>query len=182
MEPPPFDAATIAAADVNTTTLFGNDNGSIMIGDGTQAGGIAVGSRSGSTNIFGYDVSLQAGNGGDGRFAQIGFQVSDGVALDGTDLDPTSPRWIECRRDRRDLRSGPRCHLPRPVGDAADYQYNYAQIGHVGAEKASGSTVEAAVDATLEIAAVGDVTFTGGSSGNNNAYAQLGSRRKFSQR
>ncbi|MCP3688161.1 MAG: filamentous hemagglutinin N-terminal domain-containing protein, partial [Gammaproteobacteria bacterium] len=48
-----FDATIFAAEDVSTTTLFGNNLGSIYIGDGTQTSGIAVGSRSGANNVFG---------------------------------------------------------------------------------------------------------------------------------
>ena len=88
----PFDTATFSAADVLNTTLFGNNNGSVLIGDGSQVSGIAVASRNGSNNVFAYDVNLQAGigAGNDGRFAQLGFQISDGIALGGFDLDPGS--------------------------------------------------------------------------------------------
>jgi mucin-19 len=167
-----FDATTFAAADVTSTTLFGNSNGSVFIGDGTQASGVAVGSRRGNTNMFAHDVTLQGGTGGDGhgRFAQLGFQITNGRALGGFDLDLTATGGANVTVD-----GGITIHTVNDItatgGNGSSY--NYAQIGHVGAARSSDTTrIEAVADSLIELTAAGDLTFAGGSG--ISAYAQLG--------
>ncbi len=160
-----YDVAVFAAENVNTTTVFGQSNGTVYIGNGGQAVGVAVGSRSGATNVFGYDLSLQGGNGAgaDGRFAQLGFQVTDGIAQDGTDLGaaPVVDGGIVVHV-RNDVRA--------TGGDSGNY--NYAQIGHVGADLVNDATVEAAATFVLELSAGNNVVFMGGAG--DFAYTQLG--------
>jgi filamentous hemagglutinin family protein len=64
-----FDPASFLAADLNTTLLFGQNSGSIFIGNGTQTAGIAVGSRSGATNAFANKITIDGGT----NFARLGF-------------------------------------------------------------------------------------------------------------
>ncbi len=153
----PYNTAAFVVEDVTATTLFGGSMGSVVIGDGTQSAGVAVGSRSGNTNVFGYDVSLQGGTGAgaDGRFAQLGFQVSDqGVA------------YI--------VEGGITVHALNDVsatgGDTS--QFNYAQIGHVGADQNLSGTIEASASSVIELSVGNDVVFAGGAG--SLSYAQLG--------
>ncbi|MFT5466214.1 MAG: filamentous hemagglutinin family protein, partial [Verrucomicrobiales bacterium] len=159
-----FNSATFLAEDHQTTTVYGQNNGSVNIGDGTQTAGVAVGSRTGQNNVFGYDVNVLAGNGaGNNRFAQLGFQVTDGIALDGTNLGaaPAVNGAINVRA---------RNTINATAGDTG--QYTYAQIGHVGADFVLDAVVDAAANAAIDVRAGADITFTGG--GNFDAYAQLG--------
>ena len=150
---------------MNSTTLFGNNMGSVHLGDGDQTAAVAVGSRAGANNVYGHGVNLQAGNGaGDGRFAQLGFQVTDGVSLDGTNLGVapaiTGPITVHVRE-----------HVTAAAGDMATH--SYAQVGHVGADHGGlNTTVEAATNAPIEIAAAGDIVFT--ARDGFESYAQLG--------
>ncbi|MCF6314310.1 MAG: hypothetical protein L3J39_17815 [Verrucomicrobiales bacterium] len=153
-----FDAAAFATEDVIVTTVFGQSNGSVVIGNGGQVAGVAVGSRMGNTNVFGYDVSLQGGTGSavDGRFAQLGFQVSDQGAAYGVD------GAIVVHATNDVVASG---------GDS-NSQRNYAQIGHVGSDAVGDSVVEANTGAVIEMSVANDVTFSAGTG--FSAYAQLG--------
>ena len=156
--------AAFAAADVTNTTLFGNNNGSVFIGNGSQTTGVAIGSRSGNTNVFGYDVALQGGTGADGRFAQLGFQVTNGMAQDGTDLGavPVVDGNIRVQTTNNIT----------AIGGSTAFA-NYVQIGHVGGELTPfNNTVEADASSNIQIAAAGNVRFLGGDG--DGAYAQLG--------
>ncbi len=174
----PFNTATFLNADVTNTTLFGNNNGSVFIGDGSQTTGIAVASRNGSNNVFAYDVNLQAGNGAgsDGRFAQLGFQISDGVALGGFDLDPGSADGANVI-----VNGGITVHSINDVtaigGETSEF--NYVQIGSVGAELdlIGNSNAEANSFGVIELAVGRDITFTAGKG--SRAYAQLGNGGAF---
>ncbi len=167
----PFDTATFSAADVLNTNLFGNNNGSVFIGNGSQTSGIAVSGRNGNTNVFAYDVNLQAGNGAgsNGRFAQLGFQISDGIALGGFDLDPGSADGANVA-----VNGNITVHSINDVtaigGDSS--RYNYVQIGHVGADQINDFNVEAVASSIIELAVGRDITFTAGSG--QISYAQMG--------
>ncbi len=172
-----YNPVTYWDEDVSSATMYGQNDGSVFIGDGTQAAGVAVGTRSGITNVFGYDVSLQGGNGaGDGRFAQLGFQVSDGMALGGFDLDPTrndgSYVWVD-----GDMYVGVLNVLSATGGDTGEF--TYAQVGHVGADLAVDPYIEASAYSWIEIAAGDDILFSGGAG--DNAYAQLGHGGSFTR-
>ncbi|MCP3881742.1 MAG: filamentous hemagglutinin N-terminal domain-containing protein, partial [Sulfitobacter sp.] len=159
-----FDATSLIAADV-TTTLYGNGNGSVNIGDGTQTSGIAVGSRSGATNVFAHDLNITAGTGAgaDGRFAQLGFQVTDGKALDGTDLG-SAPA----------VEGAIRAHVVNDITaqGGTSNSYNYAQIGHVGADGSNDTTVDATTDSAITVKSGGALTLNAG--GGWDSYAQIG--------
>ncbi|WP_197169261.1 MBG domain-containing protein [Novipirellula galeiformis] len=164
-----FNASTFEAVDVNAAaTFFGNNAGSIFIGDGTQTTGIAVGSRSGTTRAFAHDVALQGSNGTDRAFAQLGFQISNGIALGGFDLDPTIDNGSNVT-----VNGGITIHTTQNLSAiGGNLALAYAQVGHVGTDLNGGSKVEAAADAIIEIAVGGDIQFTGGNG--TASYAQLG--------
>ncbi len=163
-----YDAAAFAAEDVPVTTVFGNNLGSVFIGSGDQTQGVAVGSRSGTTNVFAHDISVLGATNGrstlrDNYFAQLGFQVSNGTALGGYFLEAVpvveGSMTLHARND-----------LNATGGNGAG---NYAQVGHVGDDPDNGnSTVEAAADSTIEISVGRDINFSAGSA--SIAYAQLG--------
>ncbi|MEO1979854.1 MAG: hypothetical protein ABGZ24_05010 [Fuerstiella sp.] len=167
-----FDSATFGAADVTSTTLFGNNMGSVFVGDGSQADGVAVGSRSGNTNVFAHDVALQGGlgTGADGRFAQLGFQVSDGIAQDGANLGavPVVNGNITVHTTNDIIATG-------GSDSTSNYEFNYAQVGHVGADQNTSNAIqeiEAAATSNIRISAARHVTFSGGSA--HGSYSQLG--------
>ncbi|MDF1824134.1 MAG: filamentous hemagglutinin N-terminal domain-containing protein, partial [Verrucomicrobiales bacterium] len=177
-----YDTATFAAVDVNATnsTLFGNGNGSVIVGDGTQTAGIAVGSRSGTTNVFGHDVVLQGANAdapiGDSNFSQLGFRISDGIALGNNDLRTAGDTAGENVVVDGDITVHVRNDLTATGGGIN----NFAQVGHVGYDLVTGGAgegIEAVASAVIEVAAGNDITFSGG--GGLLAYAQLGQGGRF---
>src|SRR5690606_34390630 len=57
---------------------FGNNQGDIFIGDGTQgSGGIAVGSRNGATTVLARNLSLRGSDNSGSGHVQIGFKATD---------------------------------------------------------------------------------------------------------
>lgn len=109
--PQPMTAADMNAVFANQMS-FGNNNGSINIGDGTQLLGIAVGSRFGDTNVAGFDLNVTAGNAGIAPFAQLGSRK----ALANFDING-------------DINIALRGDLTATAGDIAN---SYAQVGHGG--------------------------------------------------
>ena len=54
-----FSATGFDAVDVNAAaSIYGNNTGSVIIGDGSQTSGVAVGSRSAATRVYGYDLQI----------------------------------------------------------------------------------------------------------------------------
>ncbi|MGJ8673546.1 YDG domain-containing protein [Rubritalea sp.] len=149
-----YNTANFNNADLSSTTIFGNNSGSINIGDGTQISGIAVGSRSGETNVFGYDLRLRGGDTSDEAFAQLGLQISDqgaGYTITGS----IAARMIN-----------------EVTAESGDAEFSYTQIGHVGADRIFDFRIDATTDANITIAAGGDLSFLGG--GDLYSYSQLG--------
>ena len=159
-----FNAAAFAGEDVGVTTVFGNGAGSILIGDGTQIGGVAVGSRSGTTRAFGHDVTLQGSDTTNYAFSHLGFQVSNGIAQDGTNLGiaPVVDGAITIHA-KHDLRASGGGKLQ-----------TYAQVGHVGADYSNDATIEATATSVIEVATGNDIIFLGGGLDSYGQYAQLG--------
>ncbi|MEM6884379.1 MAG: hypothetical protein AAF571_05050 [Verrucomicrobiota bacterium] len=148
-----FDFSDFSNA-VTNTAFFGNNNGSVFIGDGTQAVGIAVGSRFGATNVAAYDLSAQAGAVAN-SFAQLGFNAFDGgfgTPGAATLIDTDGAITVAAQHDL-DFQAG--------TNDDA-----YAQLGH-GGINADGNH-----NGALTITQAGDLTFTAGAG--DSAYAQLG--------
>ncbi|MEX0866306.1 MAG: hypothetical protein WD030_03040, partial [Pirellulales bacterium] len=153
----PFDMTPFLAADVATTTIYGRNEGSIFIGDGTQTEGIAVGSRNGTTHAFAYDLNLTGGiSTTSPAFAQLGFQVNSAGAA----FEVTGPIYVHARNNI--------------AASAGDSPYSYAQIGHVGADLFL-TDVAATVDAAISIVAGGDIRVEAGSDAlGDSAYALVG--------
>ncbi|MCV0424648.1 MAG: filamentous hemagglutinin N-terminal domain-containing protein [Roseibium sp.] len=156
-----FDNSVFASADLSTQTMFGQSYdggtnfGSVIIGDGTQTTGIAVGSRSGETNVYGYNLVLRGSDTTEQAYAQLGFQVSDATAVYNVNGDIS----VRLANDAN--------------VQAGAEDYSYAQIGHIGADPGAPDAIEATVDATTTAEVAGNINFTGGSSGYY-SYAQLG--------
>ncbi|MEM6885818.1 MAG: filamentous hemagglutinin N-terminal domain-containing protein, partial [Verrucomicrobiota bacterium] len=138
-----FDFAALVAADA-----FGNNNGSVFIGDGTQTIAIAVGSRFGATNVATYDLNAQGGAVAD-SFAQLGFNANDGDGA--TSIDTDGAITVAARND-----------LSFSGGGGFD---SSVQLGH-GGRDASGNHSGA-----ITITSVNDLSFSGGGFF---AYGQLG--------
>lgn len=150
--------------DINVVAGWNGNVGDVNIGDGSQTSGVAAGSRSGTTDIVGRDLNMQAGNGaGANRFSQLGFQVSDGIAQDGTNLGaaPMVTGAINVDVTHDVIVTG---------GDTAEFAY--AQIGHVGADITPGSVDNPIVNSAITISAGNDVKLVGGPL--SSAYTQIG--------
>lgn len=131
--------------------------GSVVIGNGVQTSGIAVGSRMGTTRVFSHDVALTGSDAADNGFAQLGFQITDGVALGGNDLKASGKRdgknvevgggiTVHARHDLTATGSG--AVMVRTGGNAT---LTMATIGHVTGNAAgytSGKTSTSASSAT----------------------------------
>ena len=149
-----FSAAAFDADPLASATLFGAGTGSVNITDSTASPGTAVGSRSGNTRVYAHDLTLTGSTADAFGFAQLGFQASD----QGAGFDITGDIGVR-------LTGG-------ITATGGGNRLSYAQIGHVGADTLTDTTVEATVDAAIHIEALGDLSFTGGSF--TFSYAQLG--------
>ena len=138
------------------TTPFGNNGASILLGDGSQTTSVTVGSRAGSTGLYGYSIILTGGQGGSNRFAQLGYTTSD----QGSTYTVGGALILRAKQDLR------------LIGGGDTNPYNYAQIGHVGADATSDPTIEATVNASIDCAVGNEIYISGGGPRSN--YAQLG--------
>lgn len=151
-----FNATPFDNVNVNdAASLYGNDDGSVFIGDGTQTSGVSVGSRSGTTRLYGYDLSILAGSGDTGRYAQLGFQVLGA----GETYELTGALSANVLNNIVAI-------------SGSDSSNNYAQLGHGGGKQSNNTIVDATISADITIFAGNDLMFTAGTS--QRAYAQLG--------
>jgi len=150
----PFDAATFDAVNVNAAspTLFGNNEGSVSIGDGSQAFGVTIGSRSAATRVYGHDLNITGGT-DNGVFAQFGYHRSNA----GTDFMINGPLTASLRND-----------ITITSGNSTDA---YALLGHVGTDLADDNTPEATVNAPITINAGNNLNLSANAVV---AYSQLG--------
>ena len=163
----PFDATTFLAADVNTTTLFGNNDGSIFIGSSTQTTGVAVGSRHGDTNVFSHDLTLR-GSDTNLAYAQLGFHDVTGQGLE-TGSVITTGDINAALTGRLDAQAG---SSPGFIRDTAQTS-SYVQLGHGGNRTESQrflSLFNYTGNVTLSVKE--DINFTAGNA--NSVYSQLG--------
>ncbi|HRQ88267.1 MAG TPA: hypothetical protein PLA50_05680, partial [Bacteroidia bacterium] len=127
----------------STPAAYGNNGGIVHIGGGTQAAGVAVGSRDGLTYAAGHGIELRGGNGTGNRYAHLGHHATadgdsahghilveakeGGVAARGKRFGLLRPDWAwrlgpaeglcgQCDRPGRPWRSGWRCQ--GPCGDS----------------------------------------------------------------
>ncbi len=140
---PAFNGLTIPTG----TAGYGNNNGSVFLGDGTQTSAIRIGSREGVTTVLGHAVTLNAGTGADAD-TQIGFYTDGSGATTGViNLGVHEGGLV--------MNSG--------AGVAA-----YTQVGHGGFGSADDLINS---DITISFSEAGDVTMTAGGEG---AYSQIG--------
>jgi len=133
---------------------YGNNTGSIFVGNGTQTSGIAVGSRFGATNLAGHALNLTASTATTGAFAHLGFRTDHTQA--GFLID--SPITVQLKGN---------------LIATAGVERSYAQIGHGGGFLSNtGTPAGGSYRGDMEITTSGDLTFTGGSA--DDACAQLG--------
>lgn len=142
-------------ASLTATTPFGNNSGSIQLGDGNQTNPITIGSRYGKVNLYGHDIALTAGSGSNGRFVQIGYSISD----QGNSY--LIPGLISLRA-KNNLR----------LDSGTTAAFNFTQIGHVGADQINDTTIEAQINAPISFAAGNDIAVNGGNVQSN--YSQIG--------
>ena len=179
----------IAAVFANTAS-FGNNGGSIAIGDGTQTAGVAVGSRLGETNLASLDLNLTAG-GTTSDYTQVGFRINSATAnanasgaialITNNDVNLTggasSDSYSQIGHGGRDFSTG-----TEPDGDQSGLidvtvgrhltaaagvgLRSYAQLGHGGYD------IDGDHSGVITVAVGGDAAFTAGT--NTDAYTQLG--------
>ena len=186
----PLEAKDLDIAAVfATTSSFGNNGGSIAIGDGTQTTGVAVGSRLGETNLASLDLNLTAG-GTTSDYTQVGFRINSATAnanasgaialITNNDVNLTggasSDSYSQIGHGGRDFSSG-----TEPDGDQSGLidvtvgrhltaaagvgLRSYAQLGHGGYD------IDGDHSGVITVAVGGDAAFT---AGGRDAYAQLG--------
>ena len=172
----PFDAAIFAAADLTTTTLFGQANGLAYSLNGTtvaasgvvhvgQSGfnfGASFGARDGATRVFGRDIDITGGTSAvsfsSNPYAQLGYHLSGGGDLGSLTgaitARATESIWVQ-------------------AGSGANA---YALIGHGGNELAGDvSTPTANLSGAITVQAGSDLTLEGSSSSATDAaYAMIG--------
>lgn len=194
----PDGATSMASFDfdalVMNPALFGQNGGSVFIGDGAQTTNIAVGSRNGATNVAGFDVVLEGGVGA-GRVAaaaaQIGYipsfmQSSSGeitvrAANDVRVLGGTALAHAQIGHGGRtsithgdfsgaiDVNAGNNLLLMGGPGVGTN-PASYAQIGHGGLNRFG---EQGAITADIDVTAGQDIALIGGAGGIGN-YAQIG--------
>ncbi len=177
---------------LDTPGAFGNNDGSIFLGDSTQDQGIAVGSRFGETVAFGRHLNLFAGLGNDDLFAQLGFRpdqdvedyLIDGgitIALEG-DLNARAHgtgirNYVQVGHGAVFLQGPDRpyqsYHGDITIERAADLSFaagdgfeSYAQLGHGGRGAEGNRTGD------ITIKDVGNIIFSAGNG--TYAYSHLG--------
>ena len=145
----PFNVAAIYAAP----TSYGNNAGSVYIGDGTQTAGIAVGSRLGSTSVAAANLTLRASDTTIGGFAQLGFcpASSSLLSVDGDITIALSDG------------EGSPGDLTLTAGSQRE---SHVQVGH----GTPFGTVDLA--GAINLVEVNDITVVGG--GDHKSYAQIG--------
>lgn len=153
--PNPFNGFN-SVSELTGTTPFGNNGASILLGDGSQTTSVTVGSRAGPTGLYGYSIVLTAGQGGSKRFAQLGYTTND----QGSSYTVSGTLILRAKQNLR------------LVGGGDANPSNYAQVGHVGADTVSDTTVEATVSSSIDCAMGNEIYLSGGSPLSN--YAQLG--------
>jgi hypothetical protein len=156
-----FDFATLTA----TAGAFGNNNGSIFIGDGTQARSIAVGSRFGATDAAGFDLALRGSDNAaaamNQRFVQLGFRADQAAA--GFNIAGTINVQL----------------ADNLIATAGSQDAAYAQVGHGGLNFSfdinnppNPAAPGGSYGGNITISTPGDLLFTSGLG--NASYAQLG--------
>ena len=140
-----WDGVTQASAVLTTPGAYGANGGSVLIGGAGALGGVALGSRAGTTTIAAQNLDLVAANG----FAHLGYHGLPGASI-ATSGDITVQ-----------LSGGLTL-----VGSNLPATDRFAQIGHGGPDSAG------TLSGNITVAAQNAVTLTGGAA--TRAYAQIG--------
>lgn len=167
------------------SSSYGNNLGSVNVGTGSQSAGVAVGSRSGATNMTGYAVNVLGGS-ITNAFAVTGYYSSGFSSTGSINL---------LAKQNLTVTAGPAQNAFAQVGHGAGgnatYDGNitvtaqnvtlrgagaYVQIGHGGSGSIDTTTMKGAI--VLNVA--GDFSLTGGSS--FGSYAAVGHRAAFGSR
>lgn len=171
-----------AGVNLGTVNTYGNRNGSISIGAGNQTTGIAVGSKSGTTSVFGYALSLTGGS-TLGAYAQLGYHGAGTGSISGTLTGNLTLGGGSADNAYAQIGHGGKSLLV-PAGTAVggDITFSaagvsvtagagsdsYAQIGH-GGDAFTGDNITGTVSVT---ATTNDISLTGSNAGVS--YAQIG--------
>jgi len=132
---------------------FGNNGGSVFIGDGMQVIGIASGSRFGATNVAANDLNLTGSAMSPAGFSQLGFRFI------GLNFNINAPIDIALKGD-----------LNATAGGSSD---TYAQVGHGGQDFVQqAAEPDGAFRGAITVRQANNLNFRGGNG--ENAYAQLG--------
>lgn len=134
------------------TVSFGNNDGSVFIGDGNQTSGVAFGSRDGETTVAAHDVTIHSGNGGR-DYAQIGYRIDSRTANSNSSGDIT----ISANNN-----------LSLVAGNGTD---GYAQLGH-GGRDFGGPTADGNQSGEFNLRVGNDLNVNAGTG--RRAYAQVG--------
>lgn len=158
---PPIAALSIDYAQIEANDLaFGNNNGSVVIGDGSQTTALAVGSANGDTNVLGYGIDLTGSSAANGASAQIGFNENAYFAATGIN-GVSSTGNIDVRTKEDGLTA---------VAGGSDNAF--VQVGH-GGQSTSAGTFSGDISLDLNRGATpGALTLRGG--GGAGASAQIG--------
>ena len=123
--------------------IYEANEASIIIGDGQQDRGIAIGSRSGTTYLYGKDITLNASTTHDDGYAQVGYRLFDGEDNYDPNENPTP-----------DLNGG------LDIWAAGTLRVNgstrtgsHAQIGHTAIDQNDSTSATIEVDSYLEVEA-----------------------------
>ncbi|MCB1063843.1 MAG: hypothetical protein KDN20_13085 [Verrucomicrobiae bacterium] len=149
-DPVIIPAIVPSVLDFNDCGVFGNNNGTVYLGDASQTTALRVGSRLGRTMVYGYGLELNASTATSSAATQLGFFGNGSGDISG-EID------VRLKDGGLSLNAG--------TSDA------YAQIGHGGKGAVSANITDTA-DITISFCDPGDVTLNAGTGGN--AYAQIG--------
>jgi hypothetical protein len=130
----------------------GDQNGDVLIGDPSQPNAVAVGSRHGLTSVQAHNVTLQAGNGTNANYAQLGFRTlneGEAYAVTGS-IAVTATGSV--------------------TGLAGELEGNYVQVGHGGYN--GDLDPDGDFSGSITISATQTIAFLAGSG--DDAYAQVG--------
>ncbi|NBZ86249.1 beta strand repeat-containing protein [Stagnihabitans tardus] len=171
-----FDAGAFDAADLTTTTLFGQSNGltynlnggsfaasgTVHVGQGGFTSSTSFGSRDGATRVYGSDIDITGGTSAfsfsSNPYAQLGYHLTgggdQGSVSGAITARATGSVWVQ----------------------AGSGTNAYALIGHGGNELAGDvATPTANLSGAITVEAGEDLTMAGSSSnGTDSAYAMIG--------
>jgi filamentous hemagglutinin family protein len=82
-----WDGTTLNPQALGTAGTYGHGTGTVTIGGSSAGGSVYVGSAGGTTNVYGYNVDVDAEKG----YAQIGYR---GASSGGINVQATNEVWV----------------------------------------------------------------------------------------